>query len=241
MMHGAVQWSASVLADAGTPRETACSGDSIAGTVLNICLALIALAALSVALWQLRLQRDAAGGRGVLLHTGRIGLQTVINDNVVIDHYRLEVEVAGPGTWHELALDLEKNGREFNAPNRPEKRSWMSCESTPMVWDLDLRPDDGDNVWCVVTWVEPSGPALRTNAFAIPVRGGVTYQWKWFPGLRQIGLLSDFASEHGPGWFRRHVGRPRPRGRWRRYREAPLRDGNGPLGLGKSPDGRRPN
>lgn len=193
---------------------------STAGTVLNICLALVALAALSVALWQLRLQRDPAGGRGIFLHTERFSLQTVINDSLVIDHYRLEVKIVGPGTWYELALDLEKNGSKFNAPDRPEKRSSMTCESTPMVWDVDLSTEDDKNVWCVVTWVEPHGPALQalhTNAFAIPVRGVAIYQWKWFPFLRQIGL--------------------RPRGRWRRYRGESLREGNGPLGFGKSPDG----
>jgi hypothetical protein len=177
--------------------------------VLNLCLALIALGALGVAWFQLRVQRNTAGGRGILLGAGRTGhrtVSTVAGRNHVTDHYRVEVRLAGPGIWHELSVDLEKDGREFKVPDRPDRRRSMNSESPPIRWDFDLTPQDGDRVWCLVTWAEPRGPALRAGAFSMPVRGGSVYQWKWFPGSRYVGLVSEFASLHGPDWFRSESG-----------------------------------
>jgi hypothetical protein len=207
--------------------------------VLNVLLGVIALAALGVALGQLRLQRTAAGGRGILLIAGRTGTQ-IVRRGKVTDCYRVEVKLAGPGGWHELAVDLEKDGRKFHGPERPPLRKRMTCESEPIKWEFELSPQDGDNVWCLVSWAEPRGSVLRTEAFCIALRGGPIYEWKWFPGHRYIGLLSEFAARRGPNWFRKRLGRrPQPLGRWRKRRAAPLRAGNGPRGLGTAPDGRR--
>lgn len=204
---------------------------------LNILLGLVALAALVVAAGQLRLQRTTAGGRGLLLGAGPTGTQIVHNGKVT-QSYRVEVGVAGPKVWHEVAVCFEKDGREFEAPNRPDIRKSMSCDSERIIWDFHLSPEDGEKVWCVVSWAEPRGDALRTNALAIAVRGGPVYKWRWFPGHLYIGWLSEDASRHGPAWFRERFGRARPLGRWRKYRDAAFRDGNGPFDLGRAPDAR---
>jgi len=194
-----------------------------------------------VALGQLFLQRTTTGGRGILLSVGRIGIQTVHeNLGTKTDGYRVDVTVAGPGVWHEVAVHLEIDGHEFHAVNRPGSRPAMSCESEPIAWNLDLTRQVADEVWCVVTWAAPSGPTLRTAALATPLRaGGAIYQWRWFIGFRYLEQLSEFASHHGPDWFRDRFGRPRPLGRWKKFRGAPLRDGNGPLGLGRTPNASR--
>jgi hypothetical protein len=111
----------------------------------------------------------------------------------------------------------------------------MSCDSESIDWRFDLEPADAEKVWCVVTWVDPRGPALRTGAYCVRLQGKDYYQWRWFPGNSYIRWLSEIASSHGPDWFRRRVGRPRPLGRWRKVLDAPFRDGNGPLGLGVAP------
>jgi hypothetical protein len=206
--------------------------------VLNILLALVTLAALAVAWRQWRLQRTSAGGRGLFLGAGRLGHRTVRKTRegkVTTDSYRVEVGVAGPKVWHELAVTLENDGREFEAPNHPDTRESMDCDSERIIWDFDLTPEDDDKVWCVVSWAEPRGDALRTDALAIPVHGGPISKWRWYPGHLYIGWLTEDASRHGPAWFRQRFGRARPLGRWRKYRDPAFRDGNGPFDLGRAP------
>ncbi len=224
----------------GAPGLDARRGDSYADTVLNILLGLVALTALVVAAGQLRLQRTTAGGRGILLGADRTGHRTVTRTEtgeIVTDSYRVEVRLAGPKVWHELAVNLEQDGREFDVPARPVTRKTMTCDSEPVIWDFNLSPQDGEKVWCVISWAVPRGPVLRTDALAIALRGGHVYQWRWRRGHLYIGWLSADVSQHGPVWFRERFGRPRPLGRWRKYRDAPMRDGNGPLDLGRAPDG----
>jgi hypothetical protein len=112
----------------------------------------------------------------------------------------------------------------------------MSCDSERIVWDFYLTPEDAEKVWCLVTWAEPRGPALRTDALAIALSGGSVYKWRWRWGHLYIGWLSLWASQHGGTWFRELFGRARPLGRWRKYRDAAFRDGNGPVDLGHAPD-----
>ena len=57
---------------------------------------------------------------------------------VTTDRYRVEVGVAGPRVWHELAVSLEKDGREFEAPKRPDTRKSMDCDSERIIWDFHL-------------------------------------------------------------------------------------------------------
>jgi hypothetical protein len=175
----------------------------VASTVLDILLGLVALAALVVAAGQLRLQRTTAGGRGLFLGADRTGHQIVRetpNGKVITNSYRVEVGTAGPKVWHELQVHLEKDGREFTMPgmpDRPETRKSMSCDSERIVWDFYLTPEDGEKVWCLVTWAEPRGPALRTDALAIALRGGSVYKWRWRWGHLYIGWLPGSASVSG--------------------------------------------
>jgi hypothetical protein len=211
-------------------------GDSFASVVLNICLAVITLTALGVAWFQYRLQRDTAGGRGIVLAAGPTGARTVIAGKTT-DSHTVSVRLVGPGIRHEVALDLERDGRKFEVDDRPAPRRSVTYESQPIDWRFKLSPEDADRVWCVVTWVDPRGPNLRTGAYSMRVRGQDYYQWRWFPGSRYIGLLSEIASRHGPYWFRKRVGRARPLGRWRKRRDPAFREGNGPLGLSVAPGG----
>jgi hypothetical protein len=198
---------------------------------LNFLLGLVALAALVVAARQLRLQRTTAGGRGLLVSAVRFGRT---------DTYGVEVHIVGPKVWHDLAVHLEKDGREFypqpEMPDRPATRKTMTCESEWIRWDFDLTPEVGEKAWCLVTWVEPYGPNLRTEALAAPLRGGPLYEWRWRWGHLYIGQMHLWASQHGPAWFRERFGRPRPQGRWRKYRFADGRLGTGPSDLGHAPD-----
>lgn len=209
--------------------------------VLTILLAAMALVTLGVVLGQFLLQRTTAGGRGLLLSKGRLGIQTVHENTGKKTHaYRVEVNVAGPGVWHEVVVHLESDGYEFDTGgDRPEARRSMDCESEPIIWNLDLTQQVADELWCVVTWAAPRGPALRTEAIASPLGGGPTYRWRWVVGYRHRGLLSQFASRHGPAWFRDRFRRARPLGRWKRYPPEPLREGTGPLDLGRPPGPRR--
>lgn len=134
---------------------TTCPDDFWTGKLLNIFLAVITLATLGVAWWQLRVQRDTAGGRGIVLGAGRTGWVTILRGKR-FDQYLVRVILAGPGAWYELAVDLEKGGRPIELPNqprppyepqkRPELPKRMTNESDEIRWYVDLPPQDAEGV-----------------------------------------------------------------------------------------------
>jgi len=76
----------------------------------------VAVTAAVIAWSQLRLQQDAAGGRGIRF--GVISSLVAVVNGVKTYHFEAIIELHGPGKRHEVALHLERGGRQLE-PGRP--------------------------------------------------------------------------------------------------------------------------
>jgi hypothetical protein len=90
---------------------------------------------------------------------------------------------------------------------------------------LDLIP----RTKCVLSWVETVGEGIRTAAFRQTLTSTDVEQWRWYVGHRHRSHFRRWAAQHGPKWFRRVVGKPRPLGKYLRIATEDMRDGEGPF------------
>ena len=132
------------------PRKALCWW--LAGKVSSLAISVLALA---VAAWaavtarsQLRIQEDAAGGRGVLFLVRSPG-KTFRND-VETDTYRVTVEVVGPGKLYQVGLHLERDGHQLDEADpafvRPVTRKSLDCNDEPIEWDFELFMKNADDL-----------------------------------------------------------------------------------------------
>jgi hypothetical protein len=194
--------------------------------------------ALLIAWWQLVLQRDAAGGRGVIFDIRRLSRFTdnTTNPPTVTENYRVLVKTVG-NDRHEVVVYLERDGvalDEFDAgyvdPLPVEHR--LTCEDEPLVWKFGMDPELAGELHCVVLWVEPLGDGIRNEGFRRPLTSKPTEpqfeQWHWFRLFHARRRLENWAAHHGPVWFRNQAGRPHRLGEWRPYVLRPLQPGQSP-------------
>ena len=208
----------------------------------TISVLAFAVSALSMVLaWrQLGLQRDVAGGRGVLfdvIRPSRTIHQTDTTERIT-ESYRAIVRIVG-NDRHEVGIYLQRGGRlleegEAGYVEPPSLRHRMTCEDEPIVWKFDLDEDVANDLWCVLVWVEPFGDAIRTYGFRRRLSGASSEQvrfeqWHWYRFFRARRRFESWAAQHGPKWFQRIAGRPRRLGEWRPYRLRPLQPGQSPL------------
>lgn len=134
-------------------------------------------AALVIAWWQLVLQRDAAGGRGVIFDISRPSRFTdnTTEPPTVVENYRVLVKIAG-NERHEVLAYLERDGvalDEFDPgyvkPLPVSHR--LTCEDDPLVWEFGLDPEVASALRCVLLWVEPFRDGLRNEGFRRPLSG----------------------------------------------------------------------
>lgn len=105
----------------------------------------------------------------------------------------------------------------------------MTCEHDPINWAFELSPDDARDVWCALSWVEPFGPAIRTNAFRRKLdptpnsRSGTGSR----SSVRADGMRAG--AQRCWVWVRWWLGKPRRLGEWRPYLVGELQPGQGLL------------
>jgi hypothetical protein len=194
--------------------------------------------AVVIAWSQLRIQQDDAGGRG-------FGFQ-IVSDVAVINgvkayHFEAIIELFGPGDRYEVALHLERDGRQLQ-PGEPGFNMLagnvkkMSCNDPPLRWPFNVQADVVDDLWCVASWVEPLGDSIWSHAYAMPLRDrDRIYEWHWYRGRVLRRRIEDWCSRHGPDWFRRRAGRRHALGRWKLHRDLGPGVGQAPIDFGKPP------
>ena len=180
--------------------------------ILDVFLGILALLG-AIAVWnQLRARRRTAGVKGVVLVSERL---QPCRKNVV--RFQVKLRMVGPVVRYEVTLDLEADGRRFEAsPARPATRPSMGCNDEDLSWSFEVPEDDVDKLWVVASWLEARGHGLRSGALAQQLSTSETYEWKWY-----LGTL----------------------GGWQKRRSATIptaaEPGRGPLELGHPPDHRR--
>lgn len=219
--------------------------DGLALLVSALAL-LVSGAALLIAWWQLILQRDAAGGRGILFEVHRPYRQEarIGGELFVTDGYYVLVKLVG-NDLHEVGVHLERDGRplQFGDPGyvakAPETLHRLTCEDDPLTWRFELSRDDAQDLYCVLSWVAPYGPGVRTNAYRRPLSPPHTLEeWLWFRSFRIRTWIQGWGARRRLSPIRRVLGRPRRVAEWRVVRGRDLRPGQSPMySRASRPDG----
>jgi hypothetical protein len=213
------------------------NGSMVDGAALIVALGalMVSAAALFIAWWQLVLQRDAAGGRGIIFEVRRQLHQEsrIGGELLVTDVYGVLVKLVG-NDLHEVGVHLERGGRplQFGDPGYvrqgAEKRHRMTCEQEPIVWEFELSPEDAHDLYCVLSWVAPYGPGIRTNAFRRPLAPpSELEEWRWFRSFRFRKWLEGVVARRR--WLRSMLGRPLQFAEWRPVRGLGLQPGQSPM------------
>lgn len=197
---------------------------------------LLSGAALVIAWWQLVLQRDAAGGRGILfeVHRPHHKEARIGGELTITDEYYVLVKLVG-NDLHEVAVHLERDGRPLQFGDRgyvksPDTVRRFTCEDEPLVWEFELSPDDAQDLCCVLSWVAPYGPGVRTNAFRRAVSPPhALEEWRWFRSFRARTWVQGWGSRRRWRLVRRVLGRPYRVAEWRLVRGRELQPGQSPM------------
>jgi hypothetical protein len=208
-------------------------------TTLTLLVAVLALmvsaAALAIAWSQLRLQRDAAGGRGLIFKVEKEQVGLIGATNVTgTERYRVTVKFLG-NVRDEVSLHLvrDEHPRDPAVPSIVERtlmREQLSWNDGQDVRNFDLEKDSAQGLWCVLSWVEPYGDGIRTCAFRRPL-GDVSLleEWRWVRFLRARRRIESWGHRQPWALIRLVVGTPRKLGCWRLYRLRDLEPGQGPI------------
>ncbi|WP_147458287.1 hypothetical protein [Rhodococcus sp. SBT000017] len=167
---------------------------------------------------QLEIARNTAGGRGMNIEATRGGIVSSVNGGAPTVQVFCKVELIGPGVRHNV--DVRVLGLGCDPIGMPPTRPIMTCESEPIEWGFDAEVDLVRHAYFMVSWVDPYGEGLRTNAIAKNIPDDGLYLWEW---NRFFRLRLWWESKRGMS--------PEPLGRWRRYRDHPLQKDHGPIGL----------
>ncbi len=215
---------------------------------------LVSAAALLIAWWQLAIQRDVAGGRGVVFWVHRLAQYKTKPElpeeyegywvpEWTMVKYGVHVELLG-NPRHHVALNLQRHGvaigeGENGYPN-PLKYRILTGENS-ISWYFDVEQSSAEDLWCVLSWIEPFGKSIRHCALAQKLSGDRRiWVWRWRRCLRFRRWFEDWAVQHGPKWFRGGVGVPSRLGVWRPYRSPELQRRQTPLYAGVAPGTRYP-
>lgn len=203
--------------------------------VVAILAFVVSGSALVIAWWQLVLQRDAAGGRGMIFDVRHPHRSVARKGGVetITDEYRVFVMLVG-NDRHEVGVHLERDGRQLERgepgyPDSPPVLHRMTSESDPIDWRFHLTPDVAGDLWCVLTWGEPFGDGIRTAGFRRRLCEPEFEHWRWFRSYRARRRLQSWGSRRQWGWVRRWLGKPRRLGAWRPYALRDLQPGQSPM------------
>lgn len=202
--------------------------------VVAVLAFVVAGAALVIAWWQLVLQRDVAGGRGIIFGVSRY-FRTVARKGDVetlIESYVVEVGLIG-NDRHMVAVHLERDGERLG----PADTGWvesppvvprMTCESDPIEWHFALSPEAARDLWVVLSWVSPYRDGVRTDGFRRRLVEPEFDEWHWFRTYRARLWLESWALRRRWGWLRRRLGTLRL-GEWRPWVARELQPGQSPF------------
>ncbi|GLE52015.1 hypothetical protein [Mycobacterium montefiorense] len=180
--------------------------------VLDVFVGIIAVVAL-IAVWnRLRAHRRRAGAKGVALVIDRLPPR---RKNIA--RLQVSMRMVGPTVRYEVGLDLEADGKPFDAPTpKPAIRPSMGCNDDEMSWGFEIPEESLDNVWVIASWMAVDNANLRMAAIASNLGTPQIYEWRWAADWRISGA-----------------------GHWRKRRSptTPPRTatGMGPLELGRAP------
>lgn len=207
--------------------------------LVSVLAFVVSGAALAIAWWQLVLQRDAAGGRGVIFDINapmrkvldrRDGTQHITNG------YRVYVRTVG-NERYEVSVHLERNGQKLDADELerlgieapPPVLSRWSCEDDPIRWNFDLEPEVAEDLSCVLLWVSPYGSGVRPDGFRRRLGREPQFdEWRWRRFYRTRRKFESWGARRRWGLARRWLGKPQRLGEWRPYLVRELQAGQGP-------------
>ncbi len=207
-------------------------GEWFAQSVLSLAVSVLAFA---VAVWaaitarsQLRLQQDTAGGSGILFAVQRVPWAIFHND---VEHMKFNVivELFGPAVRYQVALHLERDGRQLEADDPCfrellSSRKTMSCTDQAIEWEFEQPASAIADLWCICSWVEPREQTIWTRAYAINLaQRDDIYEWRWYR-MRELRRR-----------LQERKRRYRPLGKWRLHTDLTPQVGNGPFDLGTPP------
>jgi hypothetical protein len=216
-------------------------------TVLTLLVAVLALlvsaVALAIAWSQLRLQRDAAGGRGLIftVKQQQQTLERLIGVKDVTAHYEVTVKLLG-NERDDVSLHLVKppdvrpcdpQALGIEAP-RPIRGQWLGASSSDPAWSFDLAVGVARDLWCVLSWVEPYGDGIRTCGFRQGLSDDdprLVEEWRWFRFMRARRRIESWGERQRWALLSDVVGKQRKLGYWRPYRLRPLKPCQGPIEL----------
>ncbi|MEB3065687.1 hypothetical protein K6T84_23365 [Mycolicibacter sp. MYC101] len=208
---------------------------------LQFAVSLATLLALIVAYRQLVLSQNALGGRSFQFNAfAQKDADSEEDGGVVYEYCVVEVRLTGPGVLHNVHVHLEVDGKKFD-PRRESDPALNKGSSTPQVRHTMTSTDDA--IWwvfwlpldliprtkCVLSWVETVGAAIRTAAIRQDLTTTDVEQWRWYIGHKRRRHFRRWASKHGPQWFRRYAGKPRPLGKYVKAKTDDIRDNEGPF------------
>jgi hypothetical protein len=109
----------------------------------------------------------------------------------------------------------------------------MGCTDEPIQWDFSVIPAQAvtDDVWCMLTWLDPRGQALWTGAYARRLNEPAElYEWRWHQTRELRRWLQTWgAGSLGPDGFRYLVAaKERPLGKWRQHPQRGILERQGP-------------
>lgn len=191
---------------------------------LSSLAVVVAIWAAIVARSQLRLSRDTAGGRAISFALD--SATQLVTDGERMTNFTVRVELYGPGIRHHVELSVLQNGYELrrigDEPLEAQPiRDVMDCEDGEWRWDFSARPSSAltDDMWCVLTWIDPRGEAVWTGAFARRLtEPEVLYEWHWHRARELRRRFQHWA----------HI--QRPLGAWRVNPEIGVEPSQGPTG-----------
>lgn len=79
---------------------------------------------------------------------------------------------------------MERDGRPLDRFNdeawteTPDTRKSMSCNDDPIDVEFEVTAQAAENVWCLLTWVDPHGTEIWTGAYVRPLTSpDELYEW----------------------------------------------------------------
>lgn len=185
------------------------------GVFFSVVAAVASVWGLTIMQGQLRVARNASGGRGVEVEARPESMPIISEGQTLPRDFLLTVKLIGPGVRHNMAVRLETFGKQrFRTDPIPV----MTCATKKLEYRYNLSEAAALGSWWTVSWLDPFGDGVRSGYFRTPVMGGHLELWKLYRTYR-IRLF-----------LQKRFGYVRPVGRWNPVDPGKLAIGQGALG-----------
>lgn len=176
----------------------------------SVVAAVASVWGLTIMQGQLRVARNAAGGRAMNVTTvdGKVTLDA---DGLEVSRVRkLVVSVSGPGIRHGVVAQLRVKGRRVT---KTHTLPMMDCNSRPLILEYNVRAESLDDSLWVINWLDPYGNAVRSGSIRMKVGVRSIEEWRWHRAANQRRYLQ------------RRIGYTRRLGKWRAIEDDTLKPG----------------